>query len=63
MRSTCTLNARCALVGVNVVIGVLVVHCELLIVVRVHVPLVVSDDAVVGPTLGLIALLVLLFSS
>ena len=44
-----------AIVGVNVVIGVLVVHCELLVVVRV-VPLVVCDDAVVRRTLVLIAL-------
>ena len=36
--------------GVNVVIGVLVVHCELLVV-----PLVVCDDAVVRRTLVLIA--------
>ena len=43
-----------ASVCVNVVIGVLVVHCELHVVVRVHViPL--CDDAVVGLTLGLIA--------
>ena len=43
-----------AIVGVNVVIGVLVVHCELLVV-RV-VPLVVGDDAVaVRRTLVLIA--------
>ena len=39
-----------AIVGVNVVIGVLVVHCELHVVVRVHVPLVVCDDAVVRRT-------------
>ena len=43
-----------AIVGVNVVIGVLVVHCELLVV-RV-VPFVVCDDAVVRRTLVLIAL-------
>ena len=42
-----------AIVGVNVVIGVLVVHCELLVV-RV-VPVVVCDDAVVRRTLVLIA--------
>ena len=45
-----------AIVGVNVVIGVLVVHCELLVV-RV-VPLVVCDDAVVRRTLCLIAFIV-----
>ena len=44
-----------ASVCVNVVIGVLVVHCELHVVVGVHViPL--YDDAVIGLTLGLIAL-------
>ena len=43
-----------ASVCVNVVIGVLVVLCELHVIVRVHViPL--CDDAVVGLTLGLIA--------
>ena len=45
-----------AIVGVNVVIGVLAVHCELLVV-RV-VPLVVCDDAVVRRTLVLIAVAV-----
>ena len=48
---------RHAIVEVNVVIGVLVVHCELLVV-RV-VPVVVCDDAVVRRTLGLIALVVI----
>ena len=43
-----------AIVEVNVVIGVLVVHFELLVV-RV-VPVVVCDDAVVRRTLVLIAL-------
>ena len=44
---------------VNVVIGVLVVLCELHFVVRVQViPLVVYDDAVIDLTLGLIALVV-----
>ena len=42
-----------AIVEVNVVIGVLVVHCELLVM-RV-VPVVVCDDAVVRRTLVLIA--------
>ena len=42
-----------AVVEINVVIGVLVVHCELLVV-RV-VPIVVCDDAVVRRTLVLIA--------
>ena len=45
-----------AIVEVNVVIGVLVVHCELLVV-RV-VPIVICDDAVVHRTLGLIAFIV-----
>ena len=48
-----------ASVCVNVVIGVLVLHCELHVNVRVHVPLVVCDDAVVDLTLGLIALVVI----
>ena len=46
-----------AIVGVNVVIGVLVVHCELHVA-RV-VPVDVCDDAVVRRTLGLIALVVI----
>ena len=46
---------RYAIVEVNVVIGVLVVHGELLVV-RV-VPIVVCDDAVVRRTLVLIALI------
>ena len=61
----CALRARSkhgvhhAIVEVNIVIGVLVVHCELHVVVRVHVPLVVvCDEAVVRRTLGLIALVV-----
>ena len=48
-----------AIVGVNVVIGVRVVHCELHVV-RV-VPVVVCDDAVVRRTLGLIAFVVAIF--
>ena len=47
-----TLDVHHAIVEVNVVIGVLVVHCELLVV-RV-VPVVVCDDAVVRRTLVLI---------
>ena len=43
-----------ASVCVNVVIGVLVVLCELHVIVRVHV-ISLCDDAVVGLTLGLIA--------
>ena len=46
-----------AIVGVNVVIGVLVVHCEPHVM-RV-VPLVVCDEAVVRRTLVLIALVVI----
>ena len=42
-----------AILEVNVVIGVLVVHCELLVV--SDVPVVVCDDAVVRRTLVLIA--------
>ena len=49
-----------ASVCVNVVIGVLVVHCELHVDVRVHViPLVVCDDAVIDLTLVLIAFVVI----
>ena len=58
VRAMCssTHDVHHAIVGVNVVIGVLVVHCELLVV-RV-VPLVVCDDAVVRRTLVLIAVAV-----
>ena len=60
VRSTCTLNARCAPRNrcVNVIMGVLVAHCELHVVVRVDpvVVVVVCDEAVVRRTLGLIAL-------
>ena len=42
-----------AIVEINVVIGVLVVHCELLVV--GVVPVIVCDDAVVRRTLVLIA--------
>ena len=56
LRARSTHDVHHAIVGVNVVIGVLVVHCELHVVVRVHVPLVVCDDAVVRRTLVLIAL-------
>ena len=45
-----------AIVEVNVVIGVLVVHCELLVV--RFVPVVVCDDAVLRRTLVLIAFIV-----
>ena len=55
-RADSTHDVHHAIVGVNVVIGVLVVHCELLVV-RV-VPLVVCDDAVVRRTLVLVAVAV-----
>ena len=59
-RARSTHGVHHAIVEVNIVIGVLVVHCELLVVVRVHVPLVVvCDEAVVRRTLGLIALVVI----
>ena len=59
LRARSTHGVHHAIVGANVVIGVLVVHCELHVVVRVHVPLaVVCDEAVVRRTLGLIALVV-----
>ena len=48
-----TYDVHHAIVGVNVVIGVLVVHCDLLVV-RV-VLLVVRDDAVVRRILVLVA--------
>ena len=54
LRARSTHDVHHAIVEVNVVIGVLVVHCELLVV-RV-VPVVVCDDAVVRRTLVLIAL-------
>ena len=56
LSATSTHDVHHAIVGVNVVIGVLVVHCELLVV-RV-VRLVVCDDAVVCRTLVLIAFIV-----
>ena len=60
LRARSTHDVHHAIVGVNVVIGVLVVHCELHVVVRVHVPrVVVCDEAVVRRTLGLIALVVM----
>ena len=51
LRARSTHDVHHAIVDVNVVIGVLIVHCELLVVVRVHVPLVVCDEAVVRRTL------------
>ena len=54
LRASSVYHVHDASVCVNVVIGVLVVLCELHVIVRVHViPLVVH--AVVGLTLGLIA--------
>ena len=55
LRARSTHDVHHAIVGVNVVIGVLVVHCELHVVVRVD-PVVVCDDVVVRRTLVLIAL-------
>ena len=58
LRARSTHGVHHAIVGVNVVIGV--VLGELHVVVRVHVPLViVCDEAVVRRTLGLIALVVI----
>ena len=60
LRARSTHDVHHAIVGVNVVIGELVVHCELRVVVRTYVPLVVvCDEAVVRRTLGLIALVVI----
>ena len=56
LRARSTHGVHHAIVEVNVVIGV--VLGELHVVVRVHVPLVVCDKAVVRRTLGLIALVV-----
>ena len=55
LRARSTHDVHRAIVGVNVVIGVLVAHCELHVVARVD-PVVVGDDAVVRRTLVLIAL-------
>ena len=46
----------------HVVIGVSIAQCELHVVVRVD-PVVVYDDALIRRTLGLIALVVIVFSS
>ena len=54
LRARSTHGVHHAIVEVNIVIGV--VLGELHVVVRVHIPLVVCDDAVVRRTLGLIAL-------
>ena len=56
LRARSTHGVHHAIVGVNVVIGVLVVHCELHVVVRVVPLVVVCDEAVVRRTLVLIAL-------
>ena len=57
LRARSTHDVHHAIVCVNVVIGVLVLHCEVHVVVRVDpVVVVVCDDAVVRRTLGLIAL-------
>ena len=57
LRARSTHGVHHAIVGINIVIGV--VLGELHVVVRVHVPLVVCDDAVIDLTLGLIALVVI----
>ena len=57
LRARSTHGVHHAIVEVNIVIGV--VLGELHVVVRVHVPLVVCDEAVVRRTLGLIALVVI----
>ena len=57
LRARSTHGVHHAIVEVNIVIGV--VLGELHVVVRVHVPLVVCDDAVIDLTLGLIALVVI----
>ena len=54
LRARSTHGVHHAIVEVNIVIGVLVVLGELHVVVRVHVPLVVCDDAVIDLTLVLI---------
>ena len=59
LRARSTHGVHHATVEVNIVIGV--VLGELHVVVRVHIPLVVCDDAVVRRTLGLIALVVIVF--
>ena len=57
LRARSTNGVHHAIVEVNIVIGV--VLGELHVVVRVHIPLVVCDDAVVRHTLVLIALVVI----
>ena len=60
LRARSTHGVHHAIVEVNIVIGVLVVHGEVHVVVRIYVPLVaVCDEAVVRRTLGLIALVVI----
>ena len=54
LRARSTHGVHHAIVEVNIVIGV--VLGELHVVVRVHIPLIVCDDAVVRRTLVLIAL-------
>ena len=57
LRARATHGVHHAIVEVNIVIGV--VLGELHVVMRVHIPLVVCDDAVVRLTLVLIALVVI----
>ena len=60
-RARSTHGVHHAIVEINIVIGV--VLGELHVVVRVHVPLVVRDDAVIDLTLGLIALVVIVLDT
>ena len=57
LRARSTHGVHHAIVEVNIVIGA--VLGELHVVVRVHIPLVVCDEALVRRTLGLIALVVI----
>ena len=57
LRARLTHGVHHAIVEINIAIGV--VLGELHVVVRVHIPLVVCDGAVVRRTLGLIALVVI----
>ena len=59
LRARSTNGVHHAIVEVNIVIGV--VLGKLHVVVRVHVPLVVCDDAVIDLTLVLIAVVIFVF--
>ena len=62
LRARSTNGVHHAIVEVNIVIGVVLGELHV-VVVRVHVPLVVCDDAVIDLTLVLIALVEIVFSS